>query len=182
LAKRQGDFEVEAVEDKRLIAIGPLRLRTRLDRVDVLDGGERVVIDYKSTAPSPGAWLPPRPEEPQLPLYLVSGESEAAGIAFAQVKAGDVKFVALAQDEDILPGAALPEGEEGKMPAALWQAQVAEWRSALERLAAEFAAGQASVDPKQPGKTCAGCDLHALCRIHERTLLTEEEGENGSAA
>jgi probable DNA repair protein len=178
----RGDFTVEAVEDKRLLAVGPLSLRTRLDRVDALPDGSRIVIDYKSTAPGAGAWLPPRPEEPQLPLYLVAGETNAVAIAFAQVKAGEAKFVALARDKDMLPGAKVPKGEEGATPEALWQSQVANWKRELERLAGDFVAGDARVDPKQPGKTCNGCDLHALCRIHERTALYEEEGENGSEA
>jgi hypothetical protein len=33
-----------------------------------------------------------------------------------------------------------------------------------------------------PGKTCSGCDLHALCRINERTALYDEEGDDGSEA
>jgi probable DNA repair protein len=179
---KRDDFTVEAVEEKRLLVLGPLSLRTRLDRVDVLPDGSRIVIDYKATAPGAGAWLSPRPEEPQLPLYLVAGEAGAAAIAFAQVKAGDVKFVSLARDESMLPNAKVPKGEEGAAPGARWQAQVAIWERELERLAGEFVAGDARVDPKQPGKTCNGCDLHALCRIHERTALYDEEGENGSEA
>jgi len=150
--------------------------------VDMLPDGSRIVIDYKATAPGAGAWLSPRPEEPQLPLYLVAGEAGAAAIAFAQVKAGEVKFVSLARDESVLPNAKVPKGEEGAAPGARWQAQVAVWGRELERLAVEFVAGDARVDPKQPGKTCNGCDLHALCRIHERTALYDEEGENGSEA
>jgi hypothetical protein len=82
----------------------------------------------------------------------------------------------------MLPNAKVPKGEEGAAPGARWQAQVAIWERELERLAGEFVAGDARVDPKQPGKTCNGCDLHALCRIHERTALYDEEGENGSEA
>jgi hypothetical protein len=178
LAER-GDFSVEAVEDKRLLVLGPLSLRTRLDRVDLLPDGSRIVIDYKTTAPGMTAWLPPRPEEPQLPLYLVAGESNAVAIAFAQVKAGDVKFVALARDADLLPRAKAPKGEEGVTPAASWQAQVGAWKRELERLAVDFVAGDARVDPKVPGKTCNSCDLHALCRINERTALYDEEGGDG---
>jgi ATP-dependent helicase/nuclease subunit B len=90
--------------------------------------------------------------------------------------------VALARDAEVLPNAKQPRGEEGAEPAALWRSQVAQWQRELERLAAGFVAGDARVDPKVPGKTCNGCDLHALCRINERIALYEEEGENGSEA
>jgi probable DNA repair protein len=178
----RGDFTVEAVEDKRLLVLGLLGLGARLDRVDLLPDGSRIVIDYKSTAPGAGAWLPPRPEEPQLPLYMVAGESNASAIAFAQVKAGDVKFVALAREADLLPKAKVPKGEEGAVPAALWQGQAGDWKRELERLAEGFVEGDARVDPKVPGKTCRGCDLHALCRINERATLYDEEREDGDEA
>ena len=58
-----------------------------------------------------------------------------------------------------------------------WDEQRAEWRAELERLAGEFAAGNAEVDPKRPAHTCRLCDLQPLCRIHERAEGAAEEGE-----
>lgn len=158
---RGDDFTVAAVEDKRSLVIGPLTLRGKLDRVDELEDGRRIVIDYKSTAESPSAWLGERPDEPQLPLYLVATEPAAVAIAFGQVKAGDMKFAALAADETLLP-------VRKSLPDIGWDAQVAAWREVLTRLAKQFAAGEAAVQPKNPRTTCRNCDLQPLCRIHER--------------
>ena len=96
-------------------------------------------------------------------------------IAFAQVKAGDMKFAALAADETLLP-------VWKSLPDIGWDAQVAEWRRVLARLAAEFAAGEAAVQPKNPRTTCRNCDLQPLCRIHERpgTSVTDQEGDDES--
>src|SRR6185295_2826429 len=111
LERLRGDFSVFDTEAKRTIEIGGLRLGGRLDRVDETAGGERIVIDYKTRAPGASAWLGERPDEPQLPLYPLAAEPGARAIAFAQVKAGDMRFVALAADKDILPGAqGLPNG------------------------------------------------------------------------
>jgi probable DNA repair protein len=158
---RGDEFIVAAVEDKRDLHIGPLTLRGKLDRVDRFEDGRRIVIDYKSTAAPSSAWLGERPDEPQLPLYLVATEADAVAIAFAQVKAGDMKFAALAADETLLP-------VKKSLPDIGWDAQVAEWRRVLARLAAQFAAGDAAVHPKNPRTTCRNCDVHPLCRIHER--------------
>jgi hypothetical protein len=46
-----------------------------------------------------------------------------------------------------------------------WPAQLAAWRSVIERLAADFVAGRAPVDPLR--SACGTCHLHALCRIDE---------------
>lgn len=171
---RGDDFTVAAVEDKRNLAIGPLTLRGKLDRVDELEDGRRIVIDYKSTAAPSSAWLGERPDEPQLPLYLVATEPDAVAIAFAQVKAGDMKFAALAADETLLP-------VWKSLPDIGWDAQVAAWREVLARLATQFAAGEAAVHPKNPQTTCRNCDLQPLCRIHERlgAPVLDQEGDLG---
>jgi probable DNA repair protein len=158
---RGDDFSVAAVEDKRSLVIGPLTLRGKLDRVDELEDGRRIVIDYKSSAAPSSSWLGERPDEPQLPLYLGASEPAAVAIAFAQVKAGEMKFAALAADETLLP-------VWKSLPDIGWDAQVAAWREVLARLATQFAAGEAAVQPKNPRTTCRNCDLQPLCRIHER--------------
>jgi probable DNA repair protein len=166
LERGRGDFSVFAIEAKRAIEVAGLRLNGRLDRVDETADGQRIVIDYKTRAPAAGAWLGERPDEPQLPLYLTAAEPGATAIAFAQVRARDMKFVALAAGKDILPGSrTLPDGRL-KRAADSWDAQVAAWRDELGRLAGDFVAGKAEVDPK-PG-ACEYCDQKPLCRIHER--------------
>jgi ATP-dependent helicase/nuclease subunit B len=162
-------FTVLATEGQRAAALGTLKLSLRLDRVDQLASGERVVVDYKTGRATVPSMLGERPDEPQLPLYLTVAEPDAAAVAFAQVRAGDMKFVGLARESGLLPGA--------KAPAVSWDAQRGVWRAELERLAGEFAAGNAAVDPKRPGQTCRLCDLQPLCRIHERTEGAAEEGE-----
>ena len=169
---RGDDFSVAAVEDKRNIVIGPLTLRGKLDRVDELEDGRRLVIDYKSSAAPASAWLGERPDEPQLPLYLVTTEPDAVAIAFAQVKAGDMKFAALAADETLLP-------VRKSLPDLGWDAQRAEWRRVLAQLATRFAAGEAAVQPKNPPTTCRNCDVQPLCRIHERLGAPVSDQDGG---
>jgi probable DNA repair protein len=168
LEKRREGFTVLAIEDKRRIEIGGLMLNVRLDRVDRTGDGRRIVIDYKTGAASPGALLGERPDEPQLPLYVVGAEPDAAAVAFAHVKAGEMRFSALARDEDLLPDTKAFSESRYRDRYGSWQEVVAAWRADLERIAAAFVAGRAEVDPKQYPNTCLYCDVKPFCRIYER--------------
>ncbi|HET7060876.1 MAG TPA: PD-(D/E)XK nuclease family protein [Nitrosospira sp.] len=166
--RKRADFSVVAVEEKRTIEIGGLALTARLDRVDELADGRRVIIDYKSRAPTAAAMLDERPEEPQLPLYLVAGESEAVAVAFAQVKPGDSRFVALARDDDLLPGAVAFPGPRLKVKHTSWNELVDGWRTNLVSIATSFSAGSARMNPRKYPHTCRNCEFRSLCRIDER--------------
>jgi hypothetical protein len=127
------------------------------------------------------SWLGERPDEPQLPLYLVASEPDARAIAFARVRVGDKAFVALAEEEGLLPGASVDWNREH----ANWAALVDAWRTELTRLADDFAAGVAAVAPKR-ADTCRYCGVAMLCRLNERigdvaaeALSAAPEGDDG---
>lgn len=168
LEKQRGAFTVLATEDKRRIEIGGLALNARLDRVDETSDGRRIVIDYKTGKASPGAMLGARPDEPQLPLYVVGAEPEAAAVAFAQVRTGEMRFSALARDDDLLPDARAFAGTRYATQHGSWQDVLAAWRTDLAAIAKAFIAGKAEVDPKQYPNTCRLCDVKPFCRVYER--------------
>jgi RecB family exonuclease len=180
--RKRGDFRVAAVEDKRSIEIAGLILTTRLDRVDEIDDGRRIIIDYKTGTQSASAMLGERPDEPQLPLYLLGAEPAAAAVAFAQIKAGDVRFRALARDSDLLPGVQAFSESRFTREHGSWEQLVSAWEADLTRIATGFASGDARVDPKRSWQTCSNCDLRSFCRINERDegaidpLIECEEG------
>jgi probable DNA repair protein len=183
--KQRSGFTVVATEDKRRVEIGGFGFNTRLDRVDQVQDGRRIVIDYKTGAVSVSAWLGERPDEPQLPLYLVTTEPDAAAIAFARVKTGEMKFATLARDSDLLPQTRTLPDNRLKQAELSWDKQIDAWRHELERIAAGFAGGAAEVQPKQYPNTCRHCDVKPLCRIHDRlenTLVDIEGNENGEDA
>src|SRR6202020_2340922 len=128
-------FEVSGSEKEFAdVSVGPLRLSVRMDRVDVVEGGE-VLIDYKTGDASPNDWLTERPDAPQLPLYAILSEAERLkGIAFGLVRAGDGRALkGYAVREGILPGRLTKLKE-----ASTLQAQVERWRQVLVGLAEEF--------------------------------------------
>ena len=111
-----------------------------------------------------------RPDDPQLPLYAVTAQEDVSALAFAKVRTGDMKYSGFSTRADVMPGV---------KTALDWGALVAGWKAELEKLAGEFAGGNAAVDPKRGFDTCSRCDLQTLCRVHERLspLAEDAEGE-----
>jgi probable DNA repair protein len=172
-------FEVEATEVDAMPAVAGLTLKLRLDRVDRLNDGSLLVIDYKSGNVSPKSWELPRPDDVQLPLYaafaLPSG-NELGGLVFAKVRPGDMCFAGKAADAQATIDATL-KGTSGLVKNALSADQLSEWKLVIEQLARDFIAGRADVDPREYPATCERCGLYALCRIREREEQREEDEE-----
>ncbi|AEJ00937.1 putative DNA repair protein [Nitrosomonas sp. Is79A3] len=181
--KKRGHFAVIATEETRAIRIGELVLNARLDRVDELEDGQHIVIDYKTRKQSVQTMLGERPDEPQLPLYLVMTEvqQQAAGVAFAAVKRGEMGFAAIVRDPDLLPGVKAFSQLNACKQFDSWDHVIATWRQHLTGLAEGFCNGDTRVNPKNFPATCEHCDMQLFCRIHERIgeRLTEQDDENG---
>jgi len=168
--RQRPPFEVLHTEEKRTMEIGGLTLSGRIDRMDKLEGGGHALIDYKTGRATKSSWLGDRPDEPQLPLYVVSAEENVTAVAFATLRVGEMKFSGFSAKEKEIPGV---------VAAKSWSGLVATWKRDLEKLAGDYAAGDARVDPKKGLATCRNCDLQPLCRVHERiSALEEEEGGN----
>lgn len=181
LDRDRAPFAVEAREAEQILDIAGLTLRGRLDRLDRLPDGRCLIIDYKTGKVDPKTWLDDRPDEPQLPLYALGQREQLAGIAFAQVRVGDLQYAGVAADEGLAPGITSvarwkqrpPEHDD--LPALLdyWQRQ-------LSTLARAFRNGVAEVDPKDPNRTCRYCPQGTLCRIDELSLGGRDLGEESA--
>jgi probable DNA repair protein len=159
IEKQRPPFRVLEREQDRPVAIGHLQIQTRIDRVDELPDGRRVIIDYKTGEVKNQVWSGERLGEPQVPLYCVSSESPIAAAAFAQIRTGDLQIKGVSNN-----------GELGKMKAMdklpPMTELIEEWSRALHKLGDGFRTGVADVDPKEKS-TCDYCRLPALCRIHD---------------
>ena len=147
-----------------------------MDRVDELDDGTRVILDYKSGKTSTQSWEGERPDEPQLPLYAIDMRQRqpVAAALFAQLRAGELGFNGLAQRAGIAPKVKAAGDAD-----AAWQAQLDAWQTTLTTLAEAYRTGDARVDPKEFPRTCEHCGLQALCRVHERhpDIVEVENGD-----
>lgn len=162
-------FVVRDTERAVEFEFGGVQLRAIIDRIDRLPDGSLVVIDYKTGSVQWRAWLGERPEDPQLPLYCVSSSEPIAALAFARVRAKGMGFSGISSSQDtLLPG--LDPSEQAGDLGMSWEERQQQWRTVLERLAAEFHRGEFRVEPLSRNNTCRTCGLHTLCRIDEREV------------
>ncbi len=150
------------------LAVGGLELRLRVDRVDRV-GDECVVIDYKTGKAASTAWRGARMGAPQLPLYAVLHPDRPTGIAIARVGAAGAKFSGVGRDEAAFAGMKAAEKfelTEDRLKGFDWPAITEHWRAWLEKLAGDFSAGRADVDPKLGGRHLQAAVTSAtLCRV-----------------
>ncbi len=177
-------FEVEAVETSRTIQVGQFRFRIKLDRIDRMTSGERIVIDYK-TGEKPLTHL--RPEglkEPQLPVYAVFSATQIDAVAFAVVNLKSSRYVGL-RDEAVRfyahgkePLQALPYRRSG-FDQNDWPDLLDAWRRRLFQLTKQYEAGDCRVAGKVTD-LCQYCQFQPVCRrdilepLPEDVVLREE--------
>src|SRR5581483_11146129 len=165
IEKQREPFEVMQPEGEQEAEVGGIRFRLKIDRVDRLRDGSDVIVDYKTSRPSVSEWDGDRPDAPQLPLYsVVHTQHPLAGVAFAVLKPGEMKYRGVVQRQEIIPGTQRTEIEP----------RVAEWRVVLEKLAADFRSGIATADPKNIAQSCRYCHLAGFCRISDAAISNEE--------
>jgi len=184
---KRGEFVVVERESEQEIEVEGLKIHARLDRVDELPGGGRIIIDYKTGPCNKDYWLPGRPKEPQMLLYAFDGGFNA--IAFASLDNGvRPSFVGVARDDGMLPKVKGIESDDkwrGHLEGVQNWADLNErWKETLKGLAKEFIRGEAPVDPNktlgESNSPCKYCELEILCRRGELGFLNEEEEEGPS--
>ncbi len=171
LERERQPFTMLEQEERRRVTVGGIDLHIRADRVDRLEDGELVILDYKTSECSPSDWEGPRPDEPQLPIYAVTADFLVAGVFFGRLKTGKVGFRGLAHSEGIIPGIRVPDGQPPLGHT------IEEWRNVLDQLGQDFRAGRAMVDPKDRHRTCRYCALPTLCRIGQADHQSERDDD-----
>jgi len=175
--KTRSAFEVVATEKALIVNIQGLPLRVRIDRIDRLNDGSLMLIDYKTGYCSTSKWQGERLEEPQLPLYSITmagieGMAEEIpgdgiqSLAFARINIDQQGFVGISAQHGVAPGIYSIDNSRGWDASLSWSDINSQWQQALASLATEFTEGLAIVEPAQ-NNTCQFCQLHSLCRIHQ---------------
>ncbi len=180
----RGEFTVVEMEKKQDINVGGLTIGARLDRVDEVEGGAKIIIDYKTGVCKKDDWLPGRPREPQLLLYAMDGGFNA--LAFASLRVKGTRFVGIGEADEVLPGVK-GIGSDKKWRLKIegvenWADLNERWRASLIAIAEEFVGGEARVDPnpllKDNDFPCKYCELAILCRRTELGLFDDNGNNN----
>lgn len=171
-------FTVEECERRVVLDMEGIAVELTLDRVDALEDGRLVVLDYKTGNDiSQKSWAEARITEPQLPLYaalVLSGEQVAA-VCFAKVRAAEQKFIGISEQPDTLPGVkGLSEARrlfpQERFPD--WASVLVHWQHSIAAIAREIRAGEAAVRFRDEADL-AWCEVKPLLRLPERKLQLE---------
>jgi RecB family exonuclease len=88
--KLRENFRVLATEHSVSVDIAGLNFDTRLDRLDEMDNGDKIVFDYKTGSTSISKWCAKNIAEPQLPIYSITNDTQ--GVAFIELNSNEIKF------------------------------------------------------------------------------------------
>lgn len=170
IERTRAPFIVRMAEQGERFEIGGLQIKLQPDRVDELRDGGQLLLDYKlGDSHTQRQWLdawPGRPRRPQLPLYALAHADAASGLAFVVLAPRTVEFRGWSRDPNVATGVlAYPPRKPRANEPPDWNALMRHWQAVLTRLAGDFVAGSARVDPLP--QECQMCHLSTFCRVHE---------------
>ncbi|BCM24838.1 ATP-dependent helicase [Methyloradius palustris] len=177
---RLAPFSVAACEKKVELDIEGIAIRLFIDRIDALEDGRLVIIDYKTGAkPDYKNWAESRITEPQLPIYaaLALLGDEVAAVCFSRVKSEEHAFSGIAAEAEILPKVndithkvIRNIFDEASFPD--WPAVLEHWRTSIRAIASEIKVGEAAVRFNDE-EDLKYCEVLPLLRLPERELQFE---------
>ena len=130
----RGEFQVVDVERKVELAEAGVGIELRIDRVDRLEDGRLVIIDYKTGAEKKLLDSTGAPREVQLVAYACAIEEPVAALALANVDSRVVGF----------QGAG-----EGFRALDDWDGQLAAWKDLVREACHRIAAGDVRISKRQ---------------------------------
>lgn len=173
-------FSVKACELEQKIEIENISIKLIVDRIDALEDGRLLIIDYKTgRALDYKNWADSRISEPQLPIYaaFVLEDGEVAAVCFAKVRTAENGFAGIAAEEGLLQGVSGLDDKKSRKVFAEedfpdWGALLQHWKSSITQIALELKSGEASVKFENE-KQLAFCEVLPLLRLPERQLQYE---------
>ena len=175
--KRDSSFTVELSEEPLEWECDGLNLSLKVDRVDRLSTGQRIVIDYKSSAGQTATdWSQSPLKSPQLPCYSqVIANVET--IAIGQVSMNEPVYLTLGADIGL-------DDADKRSKKAMDRAGVSElsdlkeqWLADLRSLVSAFIDGSAVPTPSP--SACRYCHYTAICRAHVASEWDADEELSG---
>jgi len=152
--KGRTGFTVDQLEQRFESAFLGHSVSVRVDRIDRLDDGSLMVIDYKSSAGNAAGWSYPRLRQAQLPLYTVllsnlNADAHPGGTvtaaALATVRGGECTLQGIAAESSTqFDKIQSFHGRRGGFARKFghWEALYCHWDACIDQLASEIVKGE----------------------------------------
>ena len=178
LDKNREPFKVIGTEVPREIELSGLKFSIVIDRIDQLNDGSLIIIDYKTGQPVLSSLFRDPIAEPQLLLYAISESSHqqnVAGIVFMQAHLKACKYIGVTEEPDMLKGVtALRDYKNNPYPDDFSEA-IQTWKQILEQIAEDFKHGNAQLTDYSGNFT----DHHSVSRWAQRDVDLESAVHRG---
>ncbi len=154
--KLREDFYILKTEQSITINIANLEFKIRLDRLDQMSNGDKIIFDYKTSSTSIYNWCDTAISNPQLPIYAITNNVQ--GAAFIELTSHKINFKGLSKDSD-----SLPKQSKYKGKCQSWNKQLKIWQKTLNTASFDFQNGIAAVLPNK--NACDYCKFYLFCRV-----------------
>ncbi len=145
-----------------------ITLKGRLDRVDLIEGNRRMVIDYKTGSQSLN-WYQTS-ELSQLPLYAVIYPDKVDAVAILSLKPKQVRLQGHSNDAiEYSPLIPLSKLRKYYPTKDSWDKQLTWWKKQLHTALDNLQSGIITPQPKS--QNCLHCHFKAICRYKMRDQL-----------
>jgi ATP-dependent helicase/nuclease subunit B len=166
LERARGPFSIAALEQRISLQAGDITLTGKADRIDRLESGVQLVLDYKSGIATRGRLHEPRMDAPQLPAYALALGEQVQGMGFVVLRADAMGYHGVHSDDiELLPGTWTA------LPPEAWQALRDRWRTLIDDLVVSFVAGDARIDLNHAA-SAAGA-FAVFSRLHDLPAAVE---------
>ena len=150
LDRERGPFQVGDTEGALDVVVSGVRLSLRIDRLDRLDDGSLVILDYKTGAPKRFLDRDGDPHDMQLVVYASAVKETVAGLGLVNIDSRKIGIDAAGRDFT---------------PKMNWDDELGRWKLQVAEAASELQRGDVRVDRLQ--STDAARTLGLLSRIGE---------------
>ncbi|GAA4363445.1 PD-(D/E)XK nuclease family protein [Kangiella marina] len=148
LDKQRDSFKVIATEAAKTLELAGLQFSMIIDRIDQLDDGSLLIIDYKTGQPSLMSLFREPIAEPQLLLYAIAEhklEQPVAGIVFMQAHLKASKYIGVTDEPEVLEGVKALRDIKYNPYADNFEHAIQQWKQMLEKIAQDFKSGKANL-------------------------------------
>ncbi len=184
--KRPQSFQVSACEEKHTINIQDVLITFIVDRIDTLEDGRLLIMDYKTGSQLDYKnWSQSKITEPQLPIYaaFVMQDADIAAVCYAKVRVADHTLIGVAAENGIAQKLIVFNEKNGRKifnEASFPDREsiIQHWKTSISATVEALKAGNAANQYNDESQLIY-CEVLPLLRLPERQLQFEHlQSEN----